>query len=339
MAESVTAAQKAVVVAIAQYKGGLVDFNRVSLVEQNLVTQQNSYAQAFGAIATGLIQTYRALGGGWEIRLNPETKSMPGLPCPPPGGELIGLPPVEQLPPPNQAPLLPPMPGQPMSIPHAAQPAPQAGPRPQQLPPRPVTPNQQPPASQSTPAPAQSAPSGPPAALPGAPGELGTPALSTPPDAQSVPNAPPAQPPASEPPASPVDPVKPEGPTLEANPVNYIVPPTDAANRASTKSLRSQPTPKTPGVPRDRNGQQAAAKPQRLTQTASARIEVTEPHTDKEPVLSLKIVSPVETAPEKTPESKRSSIEPPVNLSQPVVRASATQDADGEWKSAIVPAR
>ena len=48
MAESVRAAKKAVVIAIAQYRGGLVDFNRVSLVEQNLVQQQNLYAQAFG---------------------------------------------------------------------------------------------------------------------------------------------------------------------------------------------------------------------------------------------------------------------------------------------------
>ncbi|HEY2841877.1 MAG TPA: efflux transporter outer membrane subunit [Pirellulales bacterium] len=89
MAESVAAAQRAVVIAVAQYKGGLVDFNRVSLVEQNLVTQQNSYAQAFGAIASGLVQTYRALGGGWEIRLDPQAALLPGLPPPQPKAEMI----------------------------------------------------------------------------------------------------------------------------------------------------------------------------------------------------------------------------------------------------------
>jgi NodT family efflux transporter outer membrane factor (OMF) lipoprotein len=68
LSESVKAAEKAVTVALAQYKGGIVDFNRVALVEQNLVTQQNLLAQARGTIATGLIQVYRALGGGWEIR-------------------------------------------------------------------------------------------------------------------------------------------------------------------------------------------------------------------------------------------------------------------------------
>jgi NodT family efflux transporter outer membrane factor (OMF) lipoprotein len=68
--ESVTAADKAVTVALAQYRGGTVDFNRVALVEQNLVVQQNLLAQAQGNIAMGLIQVYRALGGGWEIKCN-----------------------------------------------------------------------------------------------------------------------------------------------------------------------------------------------------------------------------------------------------------------------------
>jgi len=107
MAESVDAAEKAVVVAIAQYKGGLVDFNRVSLVEQNLVTQQNSYAQAFGAIATGLVQTYRALGGGWQIRLNPDQESAPGLPLTEQQGEWIPPAVIEQLPNPTPNPNAP----------------------------------------------------------------------------------------------------------------------------------------------------------------------------------------------------------------------------------------
>lgn len=71
LAESVKAAEKAVKIAIAQYKGGLVDFNRVSLLEQNLVQQQDLLAQARGSIALGLIHVYRALGGGWQIRCDP----------------------------------------------------------------------------------------------------------------------------------------------------------------------------------------------------------------------------------------------------------------------------
>jgi NodT family efflux transporter outer membrane factor (OMF) lipoprotein len=68
MAVSVSAAEKAVKVAVAQYKGGLVDFNRVALLEQNLVQQQDLLAQSRGEIAEGLINLYKALGGGWQIR-------------------------------------------------------------------------------------------------------------------------------------------------------------------------------------------------------------------------------------------------------------------------------
>ena len=70
LSESVAAADRAVTVALAQYRGGTVDFNRVALVEQNLVLQQNLLAQAQGSIALGLIQVYRALGGGWELKCN-----------------------------------------------------------------------------------------------------------------------------------------------------------------------------------------------------------------------------------------------------------------------------
>lgn len=66
--ESVDAAQKAVKIVIAQFEKGAVDFNRYATIAQNLVTQQDSQAQARGQIAAGLIQVYRALGGGWEIR-------------------------------------------------------------------------------------------------------------------------------------------------------------------------------------------------------------------------------------------------------------------------------
>lgn len=77
---SVIASQKAVDIAIAQYKGQIVDFNRVALLQQNLVTQQDQLAQAQGQIALGLIQVYRALGGGWgdvEPETPGETKPAP----------------------------------------------------------------------------------------------------------------------------------------------------------------------------------------------------------------------------------------------------------------------
>jgi NodT family efflux transporter outer membrane factor (OMF) lipoprotein len=67
-AVSVDEAQKAVALGLVQYKAGTVDFTRITQLEQNLVLQQNTLAQARGEIGQGLIQTYRAMGGGWEIR-------------------------------------------------------------------------------------------------------------------------------------------------------------------------------------------------------------------------------------------------------------------------------
>jgi outer membrane protein TolC len=49
--------------------GAKVDINREFVTTNFLVTQQDKLAQSRGDIALGLIQMYRALGGGWEIRL------------------------------------------------------------------------------------------------------------------------------------------------------------------------------------------------------------------------------------------------------------------------------
>jgi NodT family efflux transporter outer membrane factor (OMF) lipoprotein len=70
LAESVVEAKKALRIGTAEYQAGKVDFNRVSVLEQNLVQQENLLTQARGDVALGLIQVYRALGGGWQIRCN-----------------------------------------------------------------------------------------------------------------------------------------------------------------------------------------------------------------------------------------------------------------------------
>jgi NodT family efflux transporter outer membrane factor (OMF) lipoprotein len=110
LAVSVAAAEKAVQIALAQYKGGQVNFNTVALVEQNLVTQQNLLAQAQGSIATGLVSVYRALGGGWEIRINgctPHELPLQGVAAPagnaPAAAPAAGTP-AEPLPPPRKEP-------------------------------------------------------------------------------------------------------------------------------------------------------------------------------------------------------------------------------------------
>ncbi len=68
--KAVEAAEKAVNIAKAQYGAGTVDFNRVAVLMQNLVDQQNLLAQAQGEVAQGLVMVYRALGGGWQVRLD-----------------------------------------------------------------------------------------------------------------------------------------------------------------------------------------------------------------------------------------------------------------------------
>ncbi|WP_437191573.1 hypothetical protein [Planctomicrobium sp. SH527] len=48
----------------------LGDFKRLLTVQQLLLSQQESLAGARGNAARSLVDLYRALGGGWEIRLD-----------------------------------------------------------------------------------------------------------------------------------------------------------------------------------------------------------------------------------------------------------------------------
>jgi NodT family efflux transporter outer membrane factor (OMF) lipoprotein len=64
--DSVKDAEDSVELVLAQYRGGLVDFNRVFTLQSQLVTQQDQFAVARGNIALSLISVYRALGGGWQ---------------------------------------------------------------------------------------------------------------------------------------------------------------------------------------------------------------------------------------------------------------------------------
>ncbi len=66
--QSVAGAQGALRIALIQYRQGTADFTTVLTAEQNLYQAQNNLALATGSIALGLIATYRALGGGWQIR-------------------------------------------------------------------------------------------------------------------------------------------------------------------------------------------------------------------------------------------------------------------------------
>jgi NodT family efflux transporter outer membrane factor (OMF) lipoprotein len=69
------------------------DFNRYAVIEQNLISQQDAWAQSRGQIAQGLISVYRALGGGWQIRFNPPPVTPLGMPgAMPPEAQPSGAP-------------------------------------------------------------------------------------------------------------------------------------------------------------------------------------------------------------------------------------------------------
>jgi NodT family efflux transporter outer membrane factor (OMF) lipoprotein len=68
LAASVKAAAEATQIGTQQYRAGTIDFNRVFNLETTQVQQQDQLAVAQGNIALNLIATYRALGGGWELR-------------------------------------------------------------------------------------------------------------------------------------------------------------------------------------------------------------------------------------------------------------------------------
>lgn len=68
--ESAKEALNAERVAQVKYREGEIDFNRLFTVQQLLLGQQESLAIARGNSARSLVELYRALGGGWEIRLD-----------------------------------------------------------------------------------------------------------------------------------------------------------------------------------------------------------------------------------------------------------------------------
>ena len=69
LAQSVVAANQACAVVVNQYRWGKADYTRLAQIQLTLQQQQDLEAQARGQIALGLVQVYRALGGGWEVRL------------------------------------------------------------------------------------------------------------------------------------------------------------------------------------------------------------------------------------------------------------------------------
>ncbi len=62
------ASQRAVNIATIQYQEGAIDFNTLITTLNSNQQQQDLLTSTQGSVATNLVQVYKALGGGWEIR-------------------------------------------------------------------------------------------------------------------------------------------------------------------------------------------------------------------------------------------------------------------------------
>jgi outer membrane protein TolC len=69
LGEAADAAKRSADLALVQYREGATDYTTVLTAQQNLLSVQDGLAEARGSIPRGLILAYRALGGGWELRL------------------------------------------------------------------------------------------------------------------------------------------------------------------------------------------------------------------------------------------------------------------------------
>jgi outer membrane protein TolC len=62
------AAQRAADISREQYLDGMVDFNTVISTLRSLAGQQDQLASIQGAVTTNLVDVYKSLGGGWQVR-------------------------------------------------------------------------------------------------------------------------------------------------------------------------------------------------------------------------------------------------------------------------------
>ena len=76
---SANATADAVALANEQYQQGLVDFQRLLDSQRALVREQDALAESHGSVALNLVAIYKALGGGWRTRLQPNPEAVTPL--------------------------------------------------------------------------------------------------------------------------------------------------------------------------------------------------------------------------------------------------------------------
>jgi outer membrane protein TolC len=65
---AVRATSRATELALIQYREGATDYTRVLNTQTSLLQQQDALTTARGGVVSNLVATYKALGGGWQLR-------------------------------------------------------------------------------------------------------------------------------------------------------------------------------------------------------------------------------------------------------------------------------
>ena len=68
LTDAVDAIQRAAELALEQYRQGATDYTRVLNTQTSLLAQQDALTVSRGQVVANLVATYKALGGGWQIR-------------------------------------------------------------------------------------------------------------------------------------------------------------------------------------------------------------------------------------------------------------------------------
>ena len=76
-------ARNAVTYARSQYRAGLIDFQTLLESERSLLSSQDSRAVVRSDRATGTVQLFKALGGGWQAAPPPATLTASSTPVSP----------------------------------------------------------------------------------------------------------------------------------------------------------------------------------------------------------------------------------------------------------------
>lgn len=77
LADSAAAALRSLELAVLQYREGITDFTTVLTAQQSLLNQQDDLASTLGNISSNLVGVYRALGGGWQLRVGQDFVPQP----------------------------------------------------------------------------------------------------------------------------------------------------------------------------------------------------------------------------------------------------------------------